>query len=175
MTISWSSRVITGFGVPAGTSSGRDSDFRYYTVYFEKQSLDGLQVGGNVNMRGIIVGRVEGYTLGRNQINRVNVTLRVTRDTPVRESTKASVSRNVITGIARINLVTPGTASPELAAVPTGERYPVIAEGTSNLDQIADSVNQLSADASKALDNLNELLAPSNQKVVSELLALRHQ
>jgi phospholipid/cholesterol/gamma-HCH transport system substrate-binding protein len=153
------------------SSSGRDSDFRYYTVYFEKQSLDGLQVGGNVNMRGITVGRVESYSLGSTEINRVNVTVRVTRDTPVRESTKASVSRNVITGIARINLVTPGTPSPELVAVAAGERYPVIAEGTSNLDQIADSVTQLSAEATKALDNVNVLLAPGNQKLVTELLA----
>ena len=40
------------------SSAGRDSDFRFYTVYFEHQSLDGLQVGAAVNMRGIAVGRV---------------------------------------------------------------------------------------------------------------------
>ncbi len=47
------------FGYLWLSSSGRAADFHYYTVYFERQSLSGLQVGGNVNMRGINVGRVE--------------------------------------------------------------------------------------------------------------------
>ena len=76
------------FGYVWLSSSGRASDFRYYTVYFEKQSLSGLQVGGNVNMRGITVGRVEDYSLSRDNVNRVKVNLRVARDTPVRENTR---------------------------------------------------------------------------------------
>ena len=69
------------------SSSGRGSDYRFYTVFFEHQSLDGLQVGGSVNMRGINVGRVEDYEIGDDTINRVRVTLRVARETPVRENT----------------------------------------------------------------------------------------
>ena len=90
------------------SSTGRESDFRFYTVYFERQSLEGLQVGANVNMRGVTVGRVEQYSIQPDNINRVKVLVRVARETPVRENTKASVSRNVITGIARIKLDTPG-------------------------------------------------------------------
>jgi phospholipid/cholesterol/gamma-HCH transport system substrate-binding protein len=152
------------------SSSGRSSDFRYYTVYFEHQSLEGLQVGGNVNMRGITVGRVEDYTLGLSDVNRVKVTLRLSRSAPVRESTKASVARNVLTGIARINLDTPNAQSPELVAVPAGEQYPVIAEGTSNLDQIADSVSHLASVANTTLENVNAVLGPENQKVFREVL-----
>lgn len=152
------------------SSSGREADFRYYTVYFERQSLSGLQVGGNVNMRGITVGRVEDYSLSRDSINRVKVDVRVQRDTPVRENTKAAVSRNVLTGIAHINLDTPTVSGPELTAVPSGERYPVIAEGTSNLDQIADSLTQLSQTASNSLNRVNELLSKDNQKIFTELM-----
>ncbi len=151
------------------SSSGRSSDFRYFSVVFRHQSLDGLQVGGNVNMRGITVGRVESYSLGADA-NRVNVVVRVGRDTPVHQNTKASVSRNVLTGIARINLATPNTPSPDLVAAPPGEPYPVIAEGASNFDQITDSVNQLAAEASTALVGVNKLLAPPNQQMVTELL-----
>jgi phospholipid/cholesterol/gamma-HCH transport system substrate-binding protein len=151
------------------SSSGRSSDFRYYSVYFRNQSLDGLQVGGNVNMRGITVGRVESYSLGADA-NRVNVVLRLARDTPVHQNTKASVSRNVLTGIARINLVTPGAPSPDLVAAPPGEPYPVIAEGTSNFDQITDSVNQIADEANTALAGVNKLLSPANQLAMAELL-----
>ena len=50
------------------------------------------------------------YSIQPDNINRVKVLVRVARETPVRENTKASVSRNVLTGIARIKLDTPGRA-----------------------------------------------------------------
>jgi len=158
------------FGYLWLSSRGRAGDYNFYTVYFQKQSLEGLQVGGSVNMRGITVGRVENYRLSRNDVNRVEVTLRVSRDAPVRENTRASVARNVLTGIARINLETPNAPAPELTKAPEGEHYPVIAEGSSNLDQIADSVNHLAQVANKVLDNVNLLLDPKNRQVLSETL-----
>ena len=149
---------------------GRDADFRFYNVYFEHQSLEGLQVGAAVNMRGIAVGRVESYSIEPDNINRVNVLLRVARETPVRENTKASVSRNFVTGIARIKLDTPGTPGPELTKVAQGERYPVIPEGTSGMEQITDSATRLATSAEGALDRVNELIGPDNQRVFAELL-----
>jgi phospholipid/cholesterol/gamma-HCH transport system substrate-binding protein len=155
-------------------SSGRASDFRAYTIYFERQSLEGLQIGGDVNMRGVKVGRVEEYTLARSNINRVAVRIRVARETPVSENTRAVVARNLITGIARINLETPGTPGPELVAVPEGERYPVIPEGTSDLDQIADAVSRLAVQADTALENLNRVMGPRNQRAVADtIVAIR--
>ena len=152
------------------SSTGRESDFRFYTVYFERQSLEGLQVGANVNMRGVTVGRVEQYSIQPDNINRVKVLVRVARETPVRENTKASVSRNVITGIARIKLDTPGVPGPELVRVAQGERYPVIPEGSSGIDQITDSATRLAESADGALTRMNQLMGPENQKVFAELL-----
>jgi phospholipid/cholesterol/gamma-HCH transport system substrate-binding protein len=153
------------------SSSGSASDYRFYTIYFERQSLEGLQIGGDVNMRGVKVGRVEAYTIQRDNINRVAVKVRVARETPVSENTRAVVARNILTGIARINLDTPGTPGPELVAVPDGERHPVIPEGTSNIDEIADAVSRLAVQADEALENLNRVLGPRNQVAFSETLA----
>lgn len=152
------------------SSTGRESDFRFYTVYFERQSLEGLQVGANVNMRGVTVGRVESYSIQPDNINRVKVLVRVARETPVRENTKASVSRNVITGIARIKLDTPGVPGAELVKVAQGERFPVIPEGNSGIDQITDSASRLAESADGALVKMNQLIGPENQKVFAELL-----
>ena len=152
------------------SSSGRDSDFRFYVVYFEQQSLDGLQVGAPVNMRGIAVGRVESYEIEPDNINRVKVLLRVARETPVRQNTKASVSRNFVTGIARIKLDTGNPPGPELTQVARGERYPVIPEGQSGMDQITDSATRLATSAEGALGKVNELIGPDNQRVFAELL-----
>src|SRR5687768_1139590 len=125
------------------TRSGPRADLRYYTIYFERQSLQGLQVGGDVEMRGVQVGRVERFSIARDNINRVQVTIRIDGRTPVSTNTVAIVGRKLLTGLARIDLVTPGAPGPELIAIDGGEKYPVIAEGQSDLDQIAGTVNGL--------------------------------
>jgi phospholipid/cholesterol/gamma-HCH transport system substrate-binding protein len=146
-------------------------DFRFYTIYFQRQSLDGLQVGGDVTMRGIKVGRVERYKIEEGNINRVSVVVRVDRNTPVSENTAAIVQRNLVTGLARISLVTPGAPGPPLTAVPAGERHPVIAEGQSNIDQLADAANRLAGSGAIALDNLNAVLSPENRAALGQTLA----
>ncbi|MFZ9408264.1 MAG: MlaD family protein [Burkholderiaceae bacterium] len=156
------------------SSSGNKADFEFYTVYFERQSLEGLQIGADVNMRGVKVGRVEDYTISRDNINRVSVTLRVARATPVSENTSAVVARNFVTSIARINLETPGKPGPSLTRVPEGERYPVIPEGTSDIDQITSSVTRLAMQADQVLGYLAETLGPQNQQNLAQtLVALR--
>jgi phospholipid/cholesterol/gamma-HCH transport system substrate-binding protein len=152
-------------------STGNRNDFRFYTVYFERQTLEGLQVGGDVTMRGIKVGRVEDYEIHRDNINRVQVTIRVERATPVSDNTTAIVQRNLVTGLARISLVTPGQPGPPLTAVPKDERYPVIAEGQSSIDQLANQANRLAVSGAAALENLNAVLSPGNREAVSASLA----
>ena len=153
------------------SSAGAASDYRFYAIRFEHQSLEGLQVGGDVNMRGVKVGRVERYTIDAGNINRVEVIVRVARKTPVRQNTVAVVARNFVTGIARNDLVTPGTPGPELMEVAEGDRYPVIPEGSSDFEQIAESANRLALAGERALSNVNSLLTPANQKAFSEMLA----
>lgn len=152
------------------SGSGRSKDSRQYTIVFERQSLEGLQVGGDVNMRGVKVGQVEMFTIARDNINRVKVAVRVDGRTPVSENTRAVVARNFLTGIARINLETPGTPGPELTRVPDGERHPVIPEGESGLQQIAESANRLALSGEEALTKLNALMSEQNQQAFGEAL-----
>jgi phospholipid/cholesterol/gamma-HCH transport system substrate-binding protein len=153
-------------------SSGSREGVDWYTVYFQRQSLDGLQVGADVTMLGISVGQVEAYTVDRRTMNRVRVTLRVSSLTPVTPATEAIVQRNLLTGIARIALTPPAGASPALlTAVPEGEDFPVIAEGQSDLDQIADAANRVAKSGAIALDNLNEVLSVENRIAITQTLA----
>jgi phospholipid/cholesterol/gamma-HCH transport system substrate-binding protein len=153
------------------TRSGPRADFRYYTVYFERQSLQGLQVGGDVEMRGVQVGRVERFSIARDNINRVQVTIRIDGRTPVSTNTVAVVGRKILTGLARIDLVTPGQPGPELTAVDSGEKYPVIAEGQSDLEQIADAVNGLATKGASVLASVDELLNQENREAIAATLA----
>ncbi|HEX9431341.1 MAG TPA: MlaD family protein [Burkholderiales bacterium] len=156
------------------TRSGARAEMRRYTVYFEHQSLEGVQVGSAVEMRGIQVGRVERLAIQRENINRVQVTLRIYGRTPVSDNTVAVVNRKLLTGLARIALATPGAPGPELIAAQPGERYPVIAEGQSDLEQFSDALNRLTITGTGALAGVNELLSEQNRKeIMATVAALR--
>jgi phospholipid/cholesterol/gamma-HCH transport system substrate-binding protein len=60
-------------------SSGSRQGVDWYTIYFQRQSLDGLQVGADVTMLGISVGKVEAYTVDRRTMNRVRVRVKSRR------------------------------------------------------------------------------------------------
>ena len=85
-----------------------------YAIHFERQALDGLEVGAQVNLRGIKVGRVEDYALSDAKLNRVRVVVRVDRRAPVRTDTVAVITRNIVTGIASITLVNRDPGAPAL-------------------------------------------------------------
>ncbi|HTN48185.1 MAG TPA: MlaD family protein [Burkholderiaceae bacterium] len=151
--------------------SGRISDFNFYTVYFENQNLDGLQIGADVSMRGIKVGRVEDYALTPDNINRVRVLLRIDRRTPVSTNTVAVVNRRFVTGIAKIDLETGAPPGPPLLEVLPNENFPVIPEGTSNLDEIANRLNKVGETAAETLERLNDVLKPENRAALEKTLA----
>jgi phospholipid/cholesterol/gamma-HCH transport system substrate-binding protein len=148
---------------------GSQDQWRNYSIYFEKQSLDGLQIGGDVTMRGIKVGRVEQYEIMRSNINRVHVLVSVNANTPVSTNTVAIVTRNILTGIARIDLMTPEKPGAALAQVVQGESYPVIAEGKSEFDEITGTVSRVTQLAESFLGKADNLLAQQNQ---AKLVAL---
>ncbi|RPH67625.1 MAG: MCE family protein [Burkholderiales bacterium] len=147
-------------------AGGAAAGYRFYAIHFENQSLDGLQLGSDVNMRGVKVGRVQEYSISRDNINRVEVTIRVDRETPVSDNTSAVIARNLVTGLARIDLVTPGTPGPELVQVHEGERYPLIPEGTSDLEQIAGALSRLALTSESAMAGVGQLLNAENRKTL---------
>jgi phospholipid/cholesterol/gamma-HCH transport system substrate-binding protein len=151
--------------------AGGRGDFKYYTIFFERQPLDGLQIGADVDMRGIKIGRVEDYDLLAEKINRVRVTIRTDPRAPVRANTVAIVVRNFVTGIARITLITPEPAGPPLTEVREGQSYPVIAEGESSFDAIAGKVGRIGDIAAETLENINLLLTAENRTAVTSSLA----
>ena len=150
--------------------TGTRSDFNYYTIYFERQPLDGLQLGADVDMRGIKIGRVEDYQLQPENINRVKVNVRTDRRAPVRTNTVAIVTRNFVTGIAKVDLITPEPLGPPLTEIRDDQKFPVIPEGESNLDAIAGKVNQLGDMAAETLESLNDVLKPRNRVAFTETL-----
>jgi len=151
------------------TQAGSRNASNKYEIVFVRQSLEGLQVGGDVAMRGIKIGQVVSYSLSPKEVNRVTVIVGVRPDAPIAENTVAVVSRTFVTGIARINLKTPDPPGPPLKAQP-GQEYPLIKEGTSVEEKIEDVAGHIAETGTEALDRLNDLLNEQNRETVKEML-----
>ena len=141
-----------------------------YTVYFQSQSLEGLQIGSPVRMQGIKVGRVEDYTILPDRPGTVRVSLEVDRRTPVLEGVQAVISRNLLTGLAAVDLTNTASGRVPLMRVPDGESDPVIQEGVADLSRVAELVEDLGRTGHESLQRLNTLLADDNQKALAATL-----
>jgi phospholipid/cholesterol/gamma-HCH transport system substrate-binding protein len=142
--------------------------YRFYTVYFVKQSMDGLDVESAVKLRGIKIGTVTAYSFVTRPAEAVRVTLRIDEDVPIRQGAQAYVKRSVVTGLATIEIANPATMAGLLEAAPAGERYPVIAEGSSDLDKVATALSNMAQSGSQVLDKINDLLSDQNRAAISQ-------
>jgi len=134
-----------------------------YTIYFRKQSLEGLQTGSLVTMKGIKIGAVDSLEIVPEDISSVRVLIRVKRGTPVRKDTNAVILRNLLTGFASIDLrISAAIDGDYLLVTPAGERYPVITEGTSQFDEVANTIPNFLNQASESVERLNRVLSDKN-------------
>lgn len=144
--------------------------YNTYTVYFRQQSLDGLAVGSPVKMRGIKIGIVDGYRFVDQDGEAVSVTVRLDTGVPLREGAMAFIKRSLVTGIGSVEIRNGPAEAPPLARAPAGERYPVIAEGTSDIDKVTTAVSRLAENGAAVLDKMNLLLSEDNQRAISQTL-----
>jgi len=145
--------------------------YQTYTIYFKQQSLDGLAVGSPVKMRGIKVGVVDGYRFANTREEAVAVTARIDVGVPVHAGAEAYIKRNLVTGIAAVEINNGPVDNPLLDTVPKGERYPVIAEGSSDIDKVATAVSRLAENGAQVVERMNTLLSDENQRAISQTLA----
>ena len=146
------------------------ASYQTYTIYFRHQTMEGLAVGSPVKMRGIKVGDVDSYHFVIGAQEAVSVRVKIDAGVPVRSSANAYVKRNLVTGIAAIEITNRDNTSPMLTQVSKGERYPVIAEGSSDLDKVAIAVTNLALNGAQVLERMNKLLSDQNQLAFSQTL-----
>jgi len=145
--------------------------YQTYSIYFKQQSLDGLAVGSPVKMRGIKVGVVDGFRFAKGGDEAVSVTARIDDGVPVRVGAVAYIKRNLVTGIAAVAINNGPSDAALLSDAPKGERYPVIAEGRSDIDKVATAVSRLAENAALVLEKMNTLLSDENQRAIAQTLA----
>ena len=149
--------------------STEQNAMKRFTVYFHKQSLEGLQINSNVRMQGVNVGKVIDYAIMGGEVRRVRVLLQVDARTPVLEGAQAIIGRHLVTGLAAIDLENPQKGTP-LTKVPEGENFPVIPEGVPRLAKVADTLEELGEASRDALARFNTLLSETNQQALTGTL-----
>ncbi len=169
MVLAVAALLVLGMFWIAGKAD--DIAYRHYAIYFSNQSMDGLDVDSAVKMRGIKVGSVSKYEFVSRPTEAVQVVIRIDENTPVRQGAQAYVKRNVVTGLATIEISNPQGEAALLEEPPKGERYPVIAEGSSDLDKVAVAVSQMAENGAQVLEKMNMLLSDENQERISSTLA----
>lgn len=165
--------VVTGIVIFSLWIAGKADDiaYRHYTVYFRTQSMDGLDVDSAVKMRGIRVGMVTNFEFVTKPDEAVKVVIKVSDEAPVRQGAEAYVKRNVVTGLATIEIANPEEEGELLDKPPQGEDYPVIAEGSSELDKVASAVSRMAENGAEVLDKMNALLSEENRTNFAATLA----
>ncbi|NWG87526.1 MAG: MCE family protein [Hydrogenophilaceae bacterium] len=147
-----------------------DHDFNRFTIYFRQQSLDGLQLNSDVKMYGIKVGKVVDYEILPTEAKNVRVVIEVNAKAPVMEGAVAMVNRNLLTGLASIEVNNLAEKAPLLTKIPEGEPYPVLSEGQPKLAKFAERMEVVAERADETLARLNTLLSDRNLATVGQTL-----
>lgn len=151
-------------------STGQGATTQTYKIYFERQSLQGLQPRGDVTMRGVKIGSIVSFRFSPQRSRAVEVFIAIDPHAPVRTDTRAVVDRNLLTGLATLQLVGGREGSPLLVEAPAGESYPVIAEGESERELIGNSLEQLVRRADEAFRDVSAALSPANRAALEQTL-----
>ena len=127
-------------------------------------SVPGLNPQAAVRYRGLEVGKVDAIDFDPRVTGQILVHISVDPDTPMTQSTFASLGYQGVTGIAYVQLDDEQLNSPRLAS--SAERPTRIELRPGFLDQLEKRGKKILDQAELATTKVNELLSPANQKTM---------
>ncbi|MHB1676398.1 MAG: MlaD family protein [Sulfuriferula sp.] len=146
------------------------TSYRHYAIYFYKESINGVDVNTPVKLRGIEMGEVTSFKLIPGKREAVRVDIKLDRTAPIHIDSQAYIKRSLVTSLATIEIRNPDGSSPLLADTASKGRYPVIAEGSSEMDQATSSLGQMAKNGAEVLGKLNRVLSGNNRASFSATL-----
>ncbi len=122
-------------------SPGRHDDVTY-RIHFP-DSVSGLTVGDPVKYLGVDVGTVKSIIIDPDNSRRVQVDVRLRKETPVMTDTKASLTMKGITGVVFIELNGGSSAAQTLLAATPQDKIPEIPSEKTGLKAMLDNLPKL--------------------------------
>ena len=138
---------IIGFSIAAAlftlwlVSSGHRDDV-LYRIHFA-ESVSGLAIGDAVKFHGVDVGTVKAMSLDAADQRRVQVDVRLRKESPVKTDTKATLSMKGITGVNFIELSGGAADAKDLVAVTPAGQIPEIPAEKSKLAVILEQLPKI--------------------------------
>ena len=142
--------------------SGHRDDMLYRIRFNE--SVSGMSVGDPVKFRGVDVGTVKTMAIDPDDPRRVQVDIKLRKETPVKTDTKAVLKLKGLTGNVFVELNGGGAKAEFLAAATPAGQVPEIPSEKSNLTTFLDELPRLAQKfsaienkTSKVLDDVGEV------------------
>ncbi len=141
---------------------------RYY-IFF-RGSVAGLNKGSKVQYNGIPVGQVVDIRVDPDDVEQIQVTVEInTNIVDIKTDARAFLDANLLNGVATIQIRGGTQEAKELEPEPK-HRYPVIAAGQSELEQLRANLPELLGDLKAVAHNLNAVLDEQNRKAIADSL-----
>lgn len=128
-----------------------------YRIHFE-ESVSGLSLGDSVKYLGVDVGTVESMVIDKDDPNKVQVDIKLHKDTPVKTDTKATLKLKGITGVFFIELTGGGADSGTLVAATRKGQVPEIPAEKSSLNTFLDEMPRVIAKFSAIESKANKVV-----------------
>jgi len=136
---------------------------KVYHIRFE-ESVAGLDKGSPVRLKGVRVGTVQNLRIPRDDITTVEVTIDVSKDTPIKTDTDATIGSVGITGLRYIELMPGSVDAPDL---PPGS---TIIGTESFISSISGTAEAMVLKGEVLIDNLLALTSDENRRVMERII-----
>lgn len=161
--------ALIGVALWLASGSQYQRDQEKYHAYFD-ESVAGLNRNAPVRYRGVEVGRVNEIKLASDHSGRVQVLMKINRDTPIKQDTVAKLKTQGLTGIVALEL-SGGSVQAKPLTKQAGQPYPVIPTRHSFLKQLDTAVNGLIGNLTETSENLNALTDEETRKSIKRMVA----
>jgi len=158
---------LFAFIVWLAKSSFEEANSSRYHIYFTG-SVAGLQEGSPVRYRGIALGTVRDIRIDPKNIARVQVTIEVAANTPIKEDAVAYLALEGISGGAYVE-ISGGTQEGALLKPEDGD-LPIIQSRPSSLAALVETTPELLTRLVGLSTQVTGFLTPQNQEEVSRIL-----
>jgi len=146
---------------------GLQEDFDTYRLEM-KESISGLSIDSNVKLHGVDVGSVSAIYIDPQNIEIVEIFVKIKQGIPIKEDMIAHTQMFGITGLLSIE-IEGGTNAAE-TLVPTEEYIPLIQTKPSLLSKLSNSLGGLSEKLENLLAQSQKLLSDHNIETLGDIL-----
>lgn len=146
---------------------GLQKEYEVYKIEM-KESVSGLSKDSNVKLRGVNIGRVSKIRIDPDNIESVEVFLKIKKGVPIKEDMTASTQMMGVTGLLSIEIE--GGSNDAKTLVPTDDYIPVIRSKPSTVSRLTNNLEGLGDRLQILLVQSQKLLSNENIESVSKML-----